>query len=300
MGVFKANPSEGQAYRRQVATGPRRRLRPSDLRREARLWRLGALGLFAVCGVVLVLNLVLAELHPGNTWGLAYGIAAAVLLVTTALYAVRRRTMRWATRFAGRGRAWLWLHVWGGALFLLLASMHSGFAWPTGALTWWLFLLSWWTVLSGLAGLFLQRWIPRVLSSGLSVEVNYERIPELIDEVRSKAEALVAGADETISELYERSMASELAAPNPRFVYFTDVTGGIRSRLTDLEYLRRFLPAEEKEKLDKLEELFRVKLEIDAHYTLQRVLRNWLYFHVPPSVVLLGLVVLHVLTVLYY
>ena len=42
------------------------------------------------------------------------------------------------------------------------------------------------------------------------------------------------------------------------------------------------------------------KLEIDAHYTLQRALRGWLYFHAPPSLLLLALVAVHVATVLYY
>jgi len=274
--------------------------RPKDLARERRRWIAAGLAAITASVVAFALNATLGEVSPANVWGMTYGILAAVLLVAAALYGVRRRAMKTGTRLAGRTRSWLWLHVWGGGLFLLLVSMHSGFAWPTGALTWWLFLLAWWTVLSGFLGLSLQSWIPRVLSSGLSLEVNYERIPALVDEVRSKAEALVSGADSAISELYRKSLAPELAAPRRRFAYFSDITGGIRSRLTEVDYLRRFLPADEKRKLTELEKLFRAKLEMDAHYTLQRALRWWLYLHVPTSLVLLGLVVLHVWTVLYY
>ncbi len=274
--------------------------RPKQLARERRRWSATGLVAISACVAAFALNATLGEVSPSSVWGLTYGILATVLLVVAALYGVRRRAVKTGTRIAGRAWSWLWLHVWGGGLFLLLASMHSGFAWPTGALTWWLLLLAWWTVLSGLLGLFLQRWIPRVLSSGLSLEVNYERIPVLVDEVRLKAEALVSQADAAISELYRKSLAPELAAPRRRLVYFTDVTGGIRSRLAEVEYLRRFLPAEEKEKLAELERLFRAKLEMDAHYTLQQALRLWLYLHVPASIVLLGLVVLHVWTVLYY
>lgn len=274
--------------------------RPKQLSRERRRWGFTGLMTISACAMAFALNATLGEVSPANVWGLTYGILAAVLLVVAALYGVRRRAMKTGTRLAGRTRSWLWLHVWGGGLFLLLVTMHSGFAWPTGALTWWLFVLAWWTVVSGLLGLFLQSWIPQVLSSGLSLEVNYERIPALVDEVRSKAEALVSEADTTIAELYRKSLAPELQAPRRRFIYFTDITGGIRTRLTEVDYLRRFLPADEKEKLTELEKLFRAKLEMDAHYTLQRALRLWLYLHVPTSLVLLGLVVLHVWTVLYY
>ena len=106
MEVVAKNPQKGKAYgRSQAAQGASRRLpRPKDLRREARLWRLIALVTFLLCAVALTLNVALAELRPSNVWGLSYGIAAAVLLVTSALYGVRRRTMRKATSFAGRGR----------------------------------------------------------------------------------------------------------------------------------------------------------------------------------------------------
>ena len=46
--------------------------------------------------------------------------------------------------------------------------------------------------------------------------------------------------------------------------------------------------------------LFRAKLEIDAHYTLQQPLRWWLYTHLPVSFVVLALLALHLYTVLFY
>ena len=56
----------------------------------------------------------------------------------------------------------------------------------------------------------------------------------------------------------------------------------------------------EREKLLQLQSLFETKLEMDAHFTLQWTLRAWLYLHVPTSLLLLALVVVHVGTVLYY
>lgn len=236
-----------------------------------------------------------------SSWGLAWGVAATVMLVATGLYGVRRRAMRTVSRWRlGRARTWLTFHLYGGALFLLLVLVHSGFRLPTGALTWWLWGLSVWSVLSGLFGLALQRWIPRVLASGLSIEVHYDRIPELVEEIRRQAEALVESSDPAIERLYRKRIAASLVKPRRDPRYFIDITGGIRSRLRELDYLRGFLAGEEKAKLVRLEELWRGKLEIDAHYTLQQALRLWLWLHVPTSMLLAALVALHIATVIYY
>jgi len=241
---------------------------------EAGGWRWGWMLAAGVVAVVYLVNVALSDVRPGNAWGIVYGVGAAVLLVLAALFAVRRRSMRVAARVRlGRSRTWLRLHVYGSLLFLLLVLMHTGFRLPQGILSWWLWVLSLWTVGSGLIGLLLQRWIPRALNSGLAIEVLYERIPELIDEIRERAEGLAAGCSPPVQALYARNMAPSLAGPSRELIYWLDITGGIRSRLKEIEYLRGLLPAEEKEKLTELERLYRTKLEIDAHYTLQQALR---------------------------
>jgi len=276
-------------------------VRRTDLAREARVWRWGFLAAAGLCAAALLANAVFAEISPGNAWSLAYGVAAAVLLAGTGLYGVRRRAPRGATRRGlGRARAWLWLHVYGGLLFILLVLMHSGFRWPDGALTGWLWGLSAWTVLSGLAGLAGQRWIPRVLTSGLSIEVNYDRIPELVDDIRRQAAATAAASSVAVRELFRKKIAPSLDRPRRRLIYFVDITGGIRSRLRDLDYLAGFLEGDDKQRLQKLERLLRSKLEIDAHTTLQQALRLWLWLHLPPAILLAVLVMVHIFTVTYY
>ena len=54
------------------------------------------------------------------------------------------------------------------------------------------------------------------------------------------------------------------------------------------------LGGEDRGKLDRLEAMFRSKLELDAHYSLQRALRWWLLAHVPFTLVLVFLVIVHV------
>lgn len=260
-------------------------------------WLAAFLGATVLLALVFALNLLLAAPRAGSAWGLAYGTLATLLLVAVSLLAVRRRTVRWGL---GRTQTWVQLHVYGGTLFLLLVLMHSGFRWPGGTVERWLLVLSLWVAGSGLVGVLLRKWLPRVLSSALTTEVLYERIPELAATLRRRAEELAREAPAPVRDLHRRSLAPLLAAPRFRWIYFADVTGGIAHRLRELDYLAERLPAGEREVLDDLRSVVLTKLELDVHFTLQRPLRWWLYGHVPPSLALLALVAVHLVTVLYY
>ena len=265
---------------------------------QSPVWLLGFCIVVAVCLVVYAVGSSLGQVGPRTTWGMGYGIAAATVLLGVALYGGRRRAL--ALRFLGRSWHYLEFHVYGGLVFMLLVLMHTAFRVPQGVLTWWLWFLSIWVVASGLLGLALQKWIPTLLASGLSKEVHFDRIPDLIGEVRRRAEELVRVASEPVRELYRRELAPALVGPQPKWSYYVDVAGGTRSKARHFERVRGLLPEDERARLDELRELYRTKLEMDAHYTLQRALRGWLYLHVPVSVVLLGLLILHVFFVLYY
>jgi hypothetical protein len=254
----------------------------------------GALG---VCALSLAANLIWSDLDPRSPWGMAYGIAAAVLLLVACLYAVRRRLPK---RGPLRAHVWLQLHVFTGTLFLVLVLMHSGMRLPEGRLGWALWLLSLWVAFSGAVGLLLQWWIPRALSSGLTTEVHYDRIPALVATATQRAEALVARSGDSLRRYYRDTLAALMAGPQPRLIYFVDVTGGIQAKVKDFEYLARFADPDEARRIVELRDLLTVKLEADAHYTLQRVLRWWVYGHVPVVGLLIALVIVHIASILYY
>jgi len=257
-------------------------------------WFRGFLVGVGVCVVVLIVNRRFSETLPGEGWDMGYGIAAASFLVLGALYGMRRRM---PGRGPGNSRNWLQSHIYGGAVFLLLLSMHTGFRIPSGLLYGTMWLLSVWIVATGLAGVVIQRWVPRMLTSGLPTEVHYDRIPELASNVRNRAEALVAACSRPLQDFYSRDLAAAFAQPRTRMIYFVDITGGVQSDLRHFEYMKGILTGPEQERLDQLEGLFRTKSMLDAHYTLQKALRWWLYAHVPVSVLLLVLVVFHVFIV---
>ncbi len=258
----------------------------------------------ALVALALAAYLVVGELWesaPGSDLSLTFGWAAAAVLVAVAALSARKRTMKLASRLGlGRSQAWLSVHIYGGGLFVVLVLLHSDFGLPDGWVTGWLLGLSLWTVAGGFLGRMLQRWIPRLMTSGLATEVIYERIPELVEEVRSRAATVAGSGSVEIQDFYARSMAKDIEAPRRRWIFFFDITGGVRERLRAVRYLRGKLSETEAGKLDELESLYRTKFEIDAHYTLQQTLRGWLWLHVPTSILLLVFLGLHLWGVLRY
>lgn len=253
-------------------------------------------------GVTAAAVWVIARLRgmaaPGSTTGTVFGILAAVALAVVMAYAVRRAMP--AVRSLGRTRLYLQVHVYVGLLFLLLMLLHTGFGIPRGTLVTVVWILSLWVVASGLAGLWLQRAVPRVLDATSSFEVNLQRIPELVTELRGRAEGLATRSGPSVQAYYSRELAPDMDAPRSML---RSVLG--RSRITsyraqEFQILRRTLGADAVSNLDELFQLHSTKLEMDVHYTLQRILRAWLTLHVPASIVLLGLVVLHIFFALYY
>ena len=259
-------------------------------------WRVFVAG--AAIGVVAPLVQRTLGIAGGDSaWTVAYGIAATALMVVALAYTARRRMPR---RGPGALYHWVQAHVYGGTLFLVLLAVHSGLAVPGGPLAWGLWASSLWVVGTGLAGVFIQKWIPPALTSALATEVHYDRIPELVTAVRSEVEALVAASGESLRGFHETTLAPLLAGPRTSVIYFFDVTGGIQSHMRRFDYQKRLLDVEDGRRLEALRTLMRTKLEMDAHYTLQRVLRWWIYLHVPVVFVLTAFVAIHVYAVLYY
>ena len=254
-------------------------------------------GATAVCIGVYGIQQVFWGHDPGDLWKIGYGVAAAISLLAVALYGVRRRSMRLGI---GKAKTWLQFHQYGGLLFLIVVLMHSGFRTPSGQLDWWLWLLSLWVAISGVFGTLLQKWLPKMLASGLSIDVLFARIPELVAEIEKKAERTAAMCDESIAGFYRERIAPALSAPRFNPVYFYDISGGRQKLTNTFAHLKKIAAREQMGNVAYIEQMYKTKLEIDAHYTIQSVLRAWLYVHVPASLLLLALVAVHVLLVWYY
>ncbi len=234
---------------------------------------------------------------PGRTGGLAFGILASVLFLLEVLYPLRRKLLAFPF---GTAQRWVQFHIYGGILAFLFVLVHEGFRWPSGTLGWLLLVLSGWAAVSGLAGVWLQKWVPAMLSSGLQVEALYERIPELVRTLQREAAALVEGSSEMLQRFYREDVVPTLAGVEVSWDYLVDVRSGRDRRLAPFARMTPFLAEEERPRLEDLKVVFSEKLELDAQYSLQRILRAWVVVHVPFSVLLFGLMLFHVWTNLYY
>jgi hypothetical protein len=142
--------------------------------------------------------------------------------------------------------------------------------------------------------------VPSLLDATSTFEVNLYRIPELVTDLRERAEILATGSGPAIRAYYTRELAPDMEAPRatPRSLLGRNRIANYRSR--EYQILRRTVAPDATPGLDELFQLHSTKLEMDVHYTLQRVLGMWLALHLPASIVLLGVTALHIIFALYY
>lgn len=254
-------------------------------------WALATLVLAFLAFLAYALTLIGRPLDPARGTGLVFGILATVLFIVEAVYPLRRKLL---SKPLGNATRWIQLHVWGGLLAALFVFMHEGFRKPGGTMGWLLFLLTIWVTLTGLVGVVLQKWVPLALARDLTVEALFERIPDLVARLPLEADKLVDGASEVLVGFYRKEVRPALAGVDPQWSYLIDLRGGRDRRLLSFARITQFVKEDERARLEDLRILFVEKLELDAHYTAQRALRGWTALHVPPAIVLLALLFVHI------
>jgi hypothetical protein len=254
------------------------------------------LGLSAGLLLVYALASYLTPWSPKRGFGLGFGVFAALAFVFEMSYPARRP----AARPLFTAKNWIQAHVYLGVVALLAIVIHVGFNWPKGAFGWWLFMLSVWTTLTGLLGVWLQKWIPSTLAEVLQVEALYERIPALVEQLVAEADGLMSESSDMLERFYRTEVRDRLAKLAPSWGFLLDVRGGRERALEPLRRMVGFADAEEKAKVEDLVSIYTEKMELDAQYSLQGILRRWLWLHVPAAGLLMGLLVIHVLTWFWY
>lgn len=235
--------------------------------------------------------------NPGAGYGLAFGIASAVLMTLALLLNLRKKLMFLPV---GRTHYWYQLHIYGGTLSFVLMVMHSGGRVSGGIISWALMGLFLLVALTGFIGLFLQKYVPPALTSNLQVEATFERVPALVSSIREEAEEFVKEASGIVRSFYEAEIAPDLAAPSPRISHLWNSAGDMPHKMALFDHTRLFLEPSEQVLLEDLREIYREKKEIDVQYSLQRILRYWLLVHVPCSYALWVVVAIHVVSFFYY
>jgi hypothetical protein len=226
------------------------------------------------------------------------GWALTAVILFLALYNARKKLPFLPL---GGSEAWLQLHLWIGYFSFVLFAIHLQFKAPDGWFEIALAILYGIVMASGIFGLILSRQIPKRLTT-MGNEVLFERIPAHRRMVLDRAEALaVTSTGETqaatLLDFYARNLRSFFAA---RPAFWRNLTGTDRSlsrMLEQLDDLQRYTNAREKEILAELAELAREKHRLEYHYSLQGILKAWLFVHIPFTYSLLLFSLVHVILV---
>jgi hypothetical protein len=198
-------------------------------------------------------------------------------------------------------RLWLRTHSWVGMAAALLFLVHLRWRLPAGPFESGLAALFIAVTLSGIAGWWLSRVLPRRLTTA-GGEVPYERIPAIRRVLRERAEALVVtgipttGAT-TLADFYASRLSGFFAGPANFWPHLFGSRHALNSLMSDLGEVKKYLNHAEKSSAVELAALVREKDALDLHRSMQVVLKGWLFVHIPLTYGMLAFIAVHVVLV---
>lgn len=199
---------------------------------------------------------------------------------------------------------WLQIHLYLGWISVGVFVLHTGVRWPDGPFEIVLAAIFVSVALSGVFGLWLSRWLPPHLTrSGESLV--YERIPMLRHQLREEVQTIVRQAEAetqstTLADFYLRVLRHYFSRdPGLLAPLLGDDAAFHRVKL-ELTALRRFLDTREITFADRVGEQLELKRNLDAQLAGQRLLKLWLFAHIPLTYGLLVFIAAHVWLVLQY
>lgn len=249
------------------------------------------------------LSIVLALSFMGTMWLLdislrgstyASGYVLLTLLVVLMLFNVRKKLPFLPLCSAS---SWLQFHVYAGLLSIVVFLAHTGFRWPSGVLESSLACFYWGVALSGVVGIFLSRAIPPRLNIR-GEEVIFERIPVYHRRLRDQVQKLVLASvveteAKTISDFHNRTSADFFNGPRHFWSHLLQSTRPRHEILKELSALDRYLNDREREISRSLAELIEAKDNLDYQWTMQWVLKRWLFVHIPLTYGMMIIAVIH-------
>jgi len=204
-----------------------------------------------------------------------------------------------------RASTWLKWHQYLGVLSIVLFLVHVDFRVPNGIMESILATVFGLVAVSGIAGLLLSRRLPKAMTRS-GETVLFERIPRHREEIRENVRRIILDSEtscrsSTLSEFYFEHMRHYLEE-RPGMLQ----TFGIRKQRTSYRLLKeldscmRYLSEEEKAIALELSEWIETKENLDFQEVSQRVLKGWLFIHIPLTASLILLGIAHgVLAVIY-
>lgn len=230
------------------------------------------------------------QLKPGGTWGLAFGIVGAVMMVVMLLYSVRKRFV--ALRRLGPVSEWLDFHILFGICGPLFILLHSSFK-VQGLVS-----LSFWSMVavatSGIAGRYLYRQIPH---SSAGDELSLAEV-ERLDQELARQLTQEAGLDaEAIRQLDEVAALGTGAGRSLLGLALRFPLDSLRLGRRLRAFRQRFSPRD-RHLRRRYELLVRQKVSLRRRILLWQRVRElfhyWHVFHKPFAVVMYIFMFVHI------
>jgi hypothetical protein len=299
--------------------------------RSHRSWAVATTLLFGVSVVLYALYAAAGGFPGGGTIpGILFGIAGFGMMIYAGLLGARKKVRIWRV---GRAQTWMRGHLWLGTLAFPVILFHAGFTFG-GGLTFvlmWLFVV---VVVSGLLGAYLQHTMPRRMLREVPMETIFEQIDHVRAQLLAEADTVVAeacgklevetvvpgagaerapvmaGAARAALATTERIEAEE-SAPL-RMFYMRDMRPFVQAPSADhpladraqsalmFEKVRALVPSPFHAAIADLENICEEERQLAQQARLHRVLHAWQLVHVPLSVALLLMSIVHIVMALRY
>jgi hypothetical protein len=237
--------------------------------------------------------------------GLIYGIVSFLAILLLMYYGMRKRSYtakHWSLR------AWLSFHVYIGTMTLLLVPLHAGFKFGFDIHTLAYVLLAM-VVLSGIVGAALYLLLPRRFEP-FGEELTYplghgtdEELRKIIRQMR----ALALDKSQEFADACQTEIEYGIPKRHVGWGLLWRKSATAATVATQIEAFQDYLqhiPDAEHGAFQSLARLATQKRDLEhrmvAQMRLQNLLEAWLYIHLPVSLVMLVVVIIHILVVFYY
>ena len=238
--------------------------------------------------------------HGGSPLGLLYGAIGFGLMLLLSFFGIRKR---WYRSTFGTLEQWMQSHIWLGVLVLIILLFHTGGRFEDKVAVATLILMAI-VVASGIVGAILYVTVPRLLTeveSNLTVDEIADQLNQLGKSMARIASGRSAPFQRIHDELARQAAPGVLAGWR---LLLSRLGRGGQQGTADWSRLIALAPKEEQDELRQMLVLSRQRRELLLRLVYQQryknVLEFWLYIHVPVTIALLVLSVVHVAAVFYY
>jgi len=210
----------------------------------------------------------------------------------------RRKRRQWSL---GTATLWMRAHIYFGFFSVALFILHSDASLPDSLFEWMIWSAFVLVVLSGIVGVYLSIFIPRMLDKETGA-VSFDGIPALRAQLALEANGLARAAlsetgSKAVSEVYAETLFYYFAAPANLLAHLGNSRLPLKAMLGKIDSMTHFLDETGQERLHSLRGMVIKKDKLDHQFALQGMLKAWLFVHVPATYALVIFTILHVIVV---